>query len=149
MAVDLLLHPDLPAVAADGVEIEQVLINLARNAIEAMQGTTRAPTLAIETRCGAPDTIEVFVRDSGPGLPQDGIDAIFEPFYTTKPRGLGMGLAISRTIVELHGGTLAASSGPGGATFASPCRWASPPAERPRPDCNGCPVAIAASVRRQ
>ena len=117
VAVDLLLHPDLPAVAADGLEIEQVLINLARNAIEAMQGTTRAPTLAIETRRGPPDTIEVFVRDSGPGLPQGGVDAIFEPFYTTKPRGLGMGLAISRSIVELHGGTLAASSDPGGATF--------------------------------
>ncbi|HSQ01575.1 MAG TPA: ATP-binding protein [Candidatus Dormibacteraeota bacterium] len=117
VAVDLLLQPDLPAVAADGIEIEQVLINLARNAIEAMHGTPRAPMLAIETRCGHPDTIEVFVRDSGPGLPEGGADAIFEAFYTTKPRGLGMGLAISRTIVELHGGTLAASSGPAGATF--------------------------------
>ena len=117
VAVDLLLHDALPSVQADGVEIEQVLINLARNGLEAMQGETRAPTLAIETRYSDPDTVEVLVRDSGPGLPDGGGAAIFEPFYTTKPRGLGMGLAISRTIVELHGGTLAASSGPAGATF--------------------------------
>lgn len=117
VAVELRLSEDLPAVQADGIEIEQVLINLARNAIEAMHGGARAPTLAIETRVGRAGTIEVMVRDTGPGLP-DGVDhQIFEPFYTTKPRGLGMGLAISRTIVELHGGTLAASSGPAGATF--------------------------------
>jgi C4-dicarboxylate-specific signal transduction histidine kinase len=117
VVVDLQLHSALPAVEADGVEIEQVLINLARNALEAMQGETRPPRLAIETRLADPDAIEVFVRDSGPGLPQGGTDAIFEPFYTTKPRGLGMGLAISRTIVELHGGTLAASSTAAGSTF--------------------------------
>ena len=61
--------------------------------------------------------VEVFVRDTGPGLGAGDPQAIFEPFYTTKPGGLGMGLAICRTIVELHGGTLAASSGSGGATF--------------------------------
>jgi C4-dicarboxylate-specific signal transduction histidine kinase len=114
--VDLQLHEQLPRVEADGVEIEQVLVNLARNALEAMQDADR-PRLAIETRFGHADTVEVFVRDSGPGLPQGGAEAIFEPFYTTKPRGLGMGLAISRTIVELHGGTLAASSSPSGAIF--------------------------------
>jgi signal transduction histidine kinase len=118
VAVDLQLHAELPQVEADGVEIEQVLMNLARNALEAMlQHGARAPLLAIETRVKDPDTIEVFVRDSGPGLPQGDADAIFEPFYTTKPRGLGMGLAISRTLVELHGGTLAASSTPAGTTF--------------------------------
>ncbi len=117
VAVDLQLHRNLPEVEADGVEIEQVLINLTRNALEAMQGETRPARLAIETRHGYPDTVEVFVRDSGPGLPNGSAAAIFEPFYTTKVRGLGMGLAISRTIVELHGGTLAASSGPAGATF--------------------------------
>jgi len=117
VAVELDLHRDLPAVEADGVEIEQVLINLARNALEAMQGELRPPRLAIETRVVHPDSVEVFVRDSGPGLPNGSAAAIFEPFYTTKARGLGMGLAISRTIVELHGGTLAATSGPAGATF--------------------------------
>ena len=117
VAVELELHRDLPAVEADGVEIEQVLINLARNALEAMQGELRPPRLAIETRFVDPEIVEVFVRDSGPGLPNGSAAEIFEPFYTTKARGLGMGLAISRTIVELHGGTLAATSGPAGATF--------------------------------
>ena len=114
--VDLLLDASLPPVQADGVEIEQVLVNLARNAIEAMQGSSGARTLAIETRLRQ-GTIEVFVRDSGPGLPDDDAGRIFEAFHTTKPRGLGMGLAISRTLIELHGGTLTATSGPSGATF--------------------------------
>ena len=118
MAVDLTLQPDLPAVEADDVEIEQVLINLARNALEAMlESPGDAPTLTVETRLSGPETVEVVVRDTGPGLP-DGDAAIFEPFHTTKPRGLGMGLAICRTIVEAHGGRLAAASNPTrGATF--------------------------------
>jgi len=115
--VDLLLQDDLPAVLADSVEIEQLLLNLVRNGLEAMHASPgRAPTLAIETRFLRPAAVEVLVRDSGPGLP-DGATQIFEPFHTTKPGGLGMGLAICRTIVELHGGTLAATSGPHGAIF--------------------------------
>lgn len=117
IALELQLQEALPAVEADGVEIEQVLINLARNALEAMPSEGRSPRLAIETRLEHPGAVEVSVRDSGPGLPLGHVEAIFEPFYTTKPRGLGMGLAISRTIIELHGGTLAASSTPSGATF--------------------------------
>jgi signal transduction histidine kinase len=118
VGVDLALHPALPMVEADAVEIEQVLVNLARNALEAMQQQANgAPaTLSIETRTNGA-AVEVFVRDTGPGLGAGDVQAIFEPFYTTKPGGLGMGLAICRTIVELHGGTLAASSGPRGATF--------------------------------
>src|SRR5215470_5663970 len=115
--VDLILHPGLPMVEADAVEIEQVLVNLTRNAMEAMQQTNGAPpTLSIETRTIG-SAVEVFVRDTGPGFGESDPQAIFEPFYTTKPGGLGMGLAICRTIVELHGGTLAASSDPSGATF--------------------------------
>lgn len=116
VTVELILHPELPTVEADAVEIEQVLINLTRNALEAMQAPNGTPpVLSIETRANG-SVVEVFVRDTGPGL---GIEptAIFEPFYTTKPGGLGMGLAICRTIVELHGGVLAASTGPHGATF--------------------------------
>jgi signal transduction histidine kinase len=118
VAVDLTLQPDLPAVEGDDVEIEQVLINLARNALEAMlDNPGDTPTLTVETRLSDPQTVEVVVRDTGPGLP-DGDAAIFEPFHTTKPRGLGMGLAICRTIVEAHGGQLAAASNPTrGATF--------------------------------
>lgn len=117
IAVHLILHPDLPVIDADAVEIEQVLINLTRNAVEAMQRADGAGrTLSIETRRGERRGVEVLVRDTGPGLAGDPA-AIFEPFYTTKPGGLGMGLAICRTIVELHGGTLAATSSPQGATF--------------------------------
>ena len=116
IAVHLILHPDLPLVSADAVEIEQVLINLTRNAIEAMQAANgAAPLLSVETRAGR-DAVEVFVRDTGPGIIAPPSE-IFEPFYTTKPGGLGMGLAICRTIVELHGGTLSASSAPDGASF--------------------------------
>jgi signal transduction histidine kinase len=75
------------------------------------------PTLAVETRLRDGKTVEVSVRDTGPGLP-NGAAAIFEPFQTTKPNGLGMGLAISRTIVEAHGGTLGVSPNPAcGVTF--------------------------------
>lgn len=118
IAVVLLLQSDLPAVSVDDVEIEQVLLNLARNGLEAMQGGAAAVrTLTIETRTLGREAVEVLVRDTGPGLPEGGDERIFEPFHTTKPGGLGMGLAISRTIVDLHGGTLRATSSRHGATF--------------------------------
>jgi len=112
VAIDLSLQPDLPQVEGDAVEIEQVLINLARNALEAMhESPGETPTLTVETRLHDAATVEVIVRDTGPGL-ADGGAVIFDAFHTTKPRGLGMGLAISRTIVEAHGGTLAAAPNP-------------------------------------
>lgn len=118
VAIDLSLQPALPDVDADAVEIEQVLINLARNALEAMQESPGdTPTLTVATRLQDAALVEVTVRDTGPGL-ANGAEVIFEPFHTTKPHGLGMGLAISRTIVEAHGGTLAALPNPiRGATF--------------------------------
>jgi signal transduction histidine kinase len=118
VAIDLSLQPALPDVDADAVEIEQVLINLARNALEAMQESPGdTPTLTVATRLQDAALVEVIVRDTGPGL-ANGTEVIFEPFHTTKPNGLGMGLAISRTIVESHGGTLAALPNPiRGATF--------------------------------
>ena len=118
VAVDLSLQPDLPAVEGDAVEIEQVLINLARNALEAMlESPGSTPTLTVETHLHDAATVEVLVRDTGPGL-ANGAAVIFEPFHTTKPGGLGMGLAISKTIVEAHGGTLVAAPNPiRGATF--------------------------------
>lgn len=118
VTVELLLQDDLPVVQADSVEIEQLLLNLVRNGLEAMHAHPGpAPTLAIETRLVRGGAVEVQVRDSGPGLPMEAVEEIFAPFHTTKPGGLGMGLAISRTIVELHGGTLTATSSPHGATF--------------------------------
>ncbi len=118
VVIDLTLRPDLPEIEGDAIAIEQVLINLARNALEAIhESPGDTPALAVETRQCDPRTVEVIVRDTGPGL-VNGAAVIFEPFHTTKPGGLGMGLAISRTIVEGHGGTLTAASNPTrGATF--------------------------------
>jgi len=112
------LAPENPWVQIDRVEIQQVLVNLLRNALEAEEaaGTAAAPVVARTTVAG--DRVEIAVIDHGPGLPgQPGLD-IFEPFVTTKTNGLGLGLAISRTIVEGHRSELQAISNPeGGAVF--------------------------------
>ena len=77
----------------------------------------------IKTVIQEPGTVKVSVIDLGAGIDENDMDHLFEPFYTTKPKGLGMGLAISRTIIKAHGGTMAASNHPeGGADFFSRCR---------------------------
>ena len=106
-------------VSIDRVQIQQVLVNLLRNACEALE--VREPgtrTLTVGTvRKGS--FVEISVADNGLGLPSPGLGKIFEPFVTTKPHGLGMGLAISKTIVEDHGGGIRATANPhGGATFS-------------------------------
>lgn len=118
--IELFLHPALPHVHADGVQIEQVVINLVRNALEAMHDSPAATSsLAIETRFADGADIEVVVRDSGPGLRNVDAAEIFEPFQTTKPGGLGMGLAISRSIIEAHDGRLWMTPNPTrGVTFS-------------------------------
>jgi len=105
--------PRLPTVSGDLIELEQLIINLARNAIEAMAGKpgTRDLTIATATEDGS---VTVRVTDTGPGLPADEIDAMWEPFRTTKPEGLGLGLAICRSIAEAHGGRIGAKSTDGG-----------------------------------
>ncbi|HUW84903.1 MAG TPA: PAS domain-containing protein [Phycisphaerae bacterium] len=101
------LTPDLPLVLADPVEIEQVVLNLLRNGIEAMDATEPGHRrLVLQTSRSADKHIEVAVADTGRGLPPTLQDRIFEPFVTTKPRGMGMGLSISRSIIEAHGGRL-------------------------------------------
>ena len=108
----------LPRILGDGIQIEQVLLNLLRNAVEAMAASAPRRVLQLTTRRSAPGRVEVAVRDTGPGLLPGHSDAIFEPFVSTKPGGLGMGLSISRTIIESHGGRLWASANPeGGMTF--------------------------------
>ena len=119
VAVQLRLHPKLAKIRADGIQIEQVVLNLARNAIEAMADVPDARReLAIETATDANDGVELAVRDTGRGLDPSMCDKIFERFFTTKDNGLGMGLSISRTIIESHHGRLWATRNPeGGTTF--------------------------------
>lgn len=107
---------DLSTVSGDRVQLQQVVLNLVMNAIEAMSGVSeRARELVITSRNTDADRVEVTVEDSGIGLDPTTIGKIFEPFYTTKSHGMGMGLSISRSILEAHGGQLRATAkgGPG------------------------------------
>ena len=101
------LANDLPLILADQVLIEQVIVNLVKNAIEAMQVLDKnARRLTLKTNICHDSGIFVSVRDSGPGISDYEAGKIFEPFYTTKPEGMGMGLAIIRSIIDSHGGEL-------------------------------------------
>jgi PAS domain S-box-containing protein len=114
------LEPDLPAVRANRLQIEKVLSNLVQNGIEAMREAGISPqAMTVAVRTGADGSMaQVTVQDSGPGIDAQALHRIFDPFFTTKTAGLGMGLAISRAIVEAHGGQLWLEVGPGpGATF--------------------------------
>lgn len=116
--VTLTAAPDLPAVRADRVQLQQVLLNLLLNAMDAVRGVGEGQRgIAIEMSRNAADQVEVAVRDHGRGMSPEQLQRIFEPFYTTKPSGIGMGLTISRKIVEAHHGRLWAESEPQGATF--------------------------------
>jgi two-component system sensor kinase FixL len=104
---NVVLATALPRVEVVSIEIEQVMVNLTRNAIEAMAATCgRQRELAIETRMGSGGGVEVVLSDTGAGLPPLGAGDVFDPFVTTKPDGLGMGLAITRSIVDAHGGRI-------------------------------------------
>ncbi|MBI4290389.1 MAG: PAS domain S-box protein [Betaproteobacteria bacterium] len=106
----------IPSIFADGVELQQVIVNLVMNAIEAVTPVEGRPrSVEISADCNGPDSLLVSVRDTGVGLDPQHRERIFEPFYTTKPEGMGMGLAISRSIVETHGGRLwvTPNEGPG------------------------------------
>ena len=110
------LAPDLPKITADRVQLQQVFMNLMLNAIEAMKDT--GGELTIKTELGQEGPLLISVSDTGVGLPAENADEIFNAFFTTKPEGSGMGLAISRSIVESHGGRLWATPSDGrGATF--------------------------------
>ena len=99
------------------VQIQQVLINLVRNAVEAMEGKA-AKHIAISTRAAGRDMVEIAVADSGTGFGEADPDSLFSQFMTTKSGGMGIGLPISRTIVEAHGGKIRGENRPeGGAIF--------------------------------
>jgi PAS domain S-box-containing protein len=113
------LGQDLPLVRCDRVQLQQVLLNLIINAIEAMSGIKERPReLTIVSASDGPDAVSIEVRDSGSGLDPEHAPHLFEPFYTTKAEGLGIGLSISRSILEAHGGRLsAAANSPHGTVF--------------------------------
>jgi len=110
------LAAGLAAVLANGLQVEQVLVNLLRNGLEAMRGGPAGGTLTVTTAAGR-GAVEVTVQDSGPGLAPEVLPKLFEPFFTTKTGGLGMGLRISRTLVEANGGKLWAEPNGPGAVF--------------------------------
>lgn len=110
------LAHDLPPVVGDRVQLQQVILNLVMNGVEAMAPVAdRSRGLLIYSHQDGSDQVLVAVRDSGAGLHLENLDQLFEPFFSTKPKGMGMGLAISRSIIESHGGRLWAvpNDGPG------------------------------------
>ena len=105
--VVLELADDLPAVNGDAIQIEQVVMNLVRNGLEAMEETPEANRLlSVKTMRQGGEMVQVEVCDRGKGIDEEDLKKAFEPFFTTKPEGMGMGLAISRSIIQAHGGRL-------------------------------------------
>ena len=113
-----LFEGPMPEISGDQAQLEQVFLNLIMNAIEAM-GSSTSGVRTLEIKSAASDTGDVLVTvaDSGPGVPVEKFDKIFDAFFTTKPEGMGMGLSICRSIVDAHGGRLWASRGEPGLTF--------------------------------
>jgi two-component system, LuxR family, sensor kinase FixL len=111
-------EPRAEFVLADRVQIQQVLLNLIRNAIEAMDESDRRE-LVVSTALAPDNMIEISVTDTGTGLSPEASAQLFQPFITTKRQGMGVGLSISRTIVEAHGGSIAPRPNPGGGTVFS------------------------------
>jgi len=118
ISVRLELAAGLPRFVGDRVQLQQVLMNLVVNSIDAMKEIEGTRDLAIKSQRADDDQIQISISDTGVGLPPQQADQIFNAFFTTKAHGTGMGLRISRTIVESHGGRLWASgNSPRGASF--------------------------------
>jgi signal transduction histidine kinase len=122
------LADDLPFVTGDRIQLQQVILNLIRNASDAMVEVDERPRLLqIKTEREDGNRVRLTVRDAGIGLPPQGLDSLFDAFYTSKSGGMGIGLFVSRSIVEKHQGRLWAepNDGPGAAfAFSIPCRIA-------------------------
>jgi C4-dicarboxylate-specific signal transduction histidine kinase len=119
IALETQLSVKVPVILADRVQLQQVILNLMMNAIEAMSGFSEGPReLLVQSGIDESKQVVISVQDSGPGFDAESLEHLFEAFYTTKPHGLGMGLAISRSIVEAHGGRLwVTANAPRGAVF--------------------------------
>jgi C4-dicarboxylate-specific signal transduction histidine kinase len=117
---------NLPFVTADRVQLQQVVLNLLRNALDAMNTVDNRPRdLLIRTECEEGDCVRLSVKDAGVGFDPHAMDKLFEPFYSTKSDGMGVGLSVSRSIIENHQGRLwaALNDGPGATfLFSIPCR---------------------------
>jgi signal transduction histidine kinase len=111
------LSPCLPRIHADRVQLQQVMLNLIVNGIQAMNDVADGQRDLLITTEDVANGVRVAARDTGPGLSPESLEHLFEPFYTTKPNGMGMGLSICRSIVEAHGGRLWATGQPRGALF--------------------------------
>jgi C4-dicarboxylate-specific signal transduction histidine kinase len=141
VSVQARLADNLPLIHGDRVQLQQVILNLVVNAIEAMSGVDAGERdLLISTEKVEPDGVLVAVRDTGPGLAPATFDRLFEAFYTTKPGGLGMGLSICRSIIEAHGGRLwAEANEPRGAVF----QFLTPTQPKPASAPFGSPIPIS------
>lgn len=105
--VNVTIAPNLPALFGDQVQLQQVVLNLLVNAIDALRNPSASERrIHVNVRASGDGAILFAVEDSGPGVPPSMASAIFEPFHSTKSDGLGMGLAISKSIIEHHGGTM-------------------------------------------
>jgi signal transduction histidine kinase len=127
VALSVVIEPGLPRVYGDRVHLSQVLLNLFMNSISALRSCSRdGRRIVVEARViHGTSEVEIAVQDSGPGIPAAAVDQLFKPFFTTKSDGTGIGLALSRTIIEAHGGHLRFDeNGRDGATFRFTLRQA-------------------------
>jgi signal transduction histidine kinase len=115
VSLEVSVDPALPTIRGDRVHLSQVLINLLMNAMDAVANLPVCERrVALRAEFDESSAIEITVSDTGPGIPPEILARIFDPFYTTKASGMGMGLSVSRTIVDAHGGRLWAENGAGG-----------------------------------
>jgi signal transduction histidine kinase len=144
VALETHLSDHMPLIFADRIQLQQVILNLIMNTVEAMSEMSDGPRqLLIRTDTDESGGIVVAVHDSGPGLKTEDLHRLFTPFYTTKPQGMGMGLAICRSIIDAHGGRLWATvNDDRGATFQFTLpTWGG--TRRPSNDCDGCSAISA------
>jgi signal transduction histidine kinase len=117
VAIELELDPGLPEIEGDRVQLLQVLLNLLINACDAMEGEGPEPRISIRSERGKDGMVRISVCDSGPGIEPANLERVFAPFVTTKKNGLGLGLAVCRTLLHAQGGRLWAENTGRGACF--------------------------------